>query len=292
MIAPKPVLAPDRRARSRHGLVRHVMDSAYRTIRWIEGHVRGFHAAMGLFLVAGLAMSAVTLTLFAVLAWGVSADAVYGADLSALLWLREHQSPPLDALALAGAALGSGAAVWVVLAAGTAFLWRSQHRWSLLLLWISLLGARLLSRLLKAVFDRPRPALVDGDLEVLGLSLSFPESPSFPSGHALTSAVVYGTLAYLVVRLEPTRRMRRATLAAAAALILGIGFSRLYLAVHYPSDVIAGYLAGFAWATWCALGIEALRYFGGRRPEVRDAEADLERGIAPIREALRGGDAR
>ncbi|MEW5930502.1 MAG: phosphatase PAP2 family protein, partial [Gemmatimonadota bacterium] len=184
------------------------------------------------------------------------------------------------------------AAVWVVLAAGTAFLWRSRHRWSLLLLWISLLGARLLSRLLKAVFDRPRPALVDGDLEVLGLRFSFPESASFPSGHAVTSAVVYGTLAYLVVRLEPTRRMRRATLAAAAVLILGIGFSRLYLAVHYPSDVVAGYLAGFAWATWCALGIEALRYFAGGRPEVRRAEADLERGIAPIREALRGGDAR
>ena len=292
MTRSQPEVHGDRRASPRPWLSRHVLDTAYWTIRWIEGHVRGFHAATGMFLVAGLAMAAATLGLFALVAWWVSADAVHGADLSALLWLREHRSPALDALALAGAALGSGAAVWVVLAAGTAFLWRSRHRWSLLLLWISLLGARLLSRLLKAVFDRPRPALVDGDLEVFGLRFTFPETASFPSGHALTAAVVYGTLAYLVVRLEPTRRMRRATLAAAAVLILGIGFSRLYLAVPYPSDVVAGYLAGFAWATWCALGIEAVRYFGGRTPGVREAERDLDRGIAPIRDAMQGGDPR
>jgi undecaprenyl-diphosphatase len=125
---------------------------------------------------------------------------------------------------------------------------------------------------------------VEGDLEVLGMHFSFPESPSFPSGHALTSAAVYGTLAFLVVRAGRTRRMRRATLAGAGLLILGIGLSRLYLGVHYPSDVIAGYLAGFAWATWCVLGVEALRRSGGRRREVREAEEDLERGIAPGRE--------
>jgi undecaprenyl-diphosphatase len=268
-----------------------VTDPAHRTIRWIGGHVRGLHAAMGLFLVAGLAMSAAALGLFAALAWWVSGDAVHPADRSILLWLGERRSPSLDGLALAGAALGSDAAVWITLAAGTAFLWRSRHRYSLLLLWISLPGARLLNQLLKAVFDRPRPRLGEGDLEVLGMHFAFPESPSFPSGHALTAAAVYGTLAFLVVRVERTRRMRRVTVAGAGFLILGIGFSRLYLGVHYPSDVIAGYLAGFAWATWCVLGVEALRYLGGRRPEVREAE-DLERGIAPIREAGQGGDPR
>jgi undecaprenyl-diphosphatase len=267
-----------------------VTDPPYRATRWIGGHVRGLRAALGPFLVAGLALSAAAPGLFAVLAWWVSGDAVHRADLSVLLWLRERRSPTLDVLALAGAALGSDAALWITLAAGTAFLWRSRHRRSLLLLWISLLGARLLNQLLKAVFDRPRPRLVQGDLEVLGMHFAFPESPSFPSGHALTSAAVYGTLAFLVVRLEPTRRMRRATLAGAGLLILGIGFSRLYLGVHYPSDVIAGYLAGFAWATWCVLGVEALRRFGGRSREAREAERDLERGIAPPRDAIQGGD--
>jgi undecaprenyl-diphosphatase len=262
------------------------MDSAHRTIRWIDGRVRGIHAAPGLFLVAGLALSAVGLGLFAVLAWWVSGNAVHRADLSTLLWLAERRSSSLDVLALAGAALGSDAAVWITLAAGTAFLWRSRHRYSLLLLWISLLGARLLNQVLKAVFDRPRPRLVEGDLELLGMRFSFPESPSFPSGHALTSAAVYGTLAFLLVRLEPTRRMRRVTLAGAGLLILGIGFSRLYLGVHYPSDVIAGYLAGFVWATWCAMGVEALRHFSGRMPEVRQAGEHLDRGTTPIRDAV------
>ncbi|MEW5929150.1 MAG: hypothetical protein AB1941_16965, partial [Gemmatimonadota bacterium] len=84
-------MAHDRRTRPRHGAARPLMDSAYRTIRWIAGHVRGFHAAMGLFLAVGLAMSAATLVLFAVLAWWVSGDVVHGADLSALLWLRERR---------------------------------------------------------------------------------------------------------------------------------------------------------------------------------------------------------
>jgi undecaprenyl-diphosphatase len=88
---------------------------------------------------------------------------------------------------------------------------------------------------------------------------------------------VYLTLAYLVVRLEPTRALRRLTLAAFGATILLVGLSRVYLGVHYPSDVIAGFVAGFAWAVVCALGIEAVRYFRRRRPEVAAVERDLDR---------------
>ena len=208
-------------------------------------------------------------------------------DRALLDLLGSHRSPWLDALALAGAVLGSSAAVWGALAAGSVVLARSRHWWSVALLWVSLGGARLLVGALKGAFDRPRPGPHGGTIEALGLSFAYPRSPSFPSGHALTSVVVYGTLAYLVARIETGRTARRATLAGALALVLVICLSRVYLRVHYPSDVAAGILAGLAWATSCALALEAVRLLGARRPGVRSAEADLDRGIEPIRDALR-----
>ena len=268
------------------------MDGLYRLLRWIDGHVRGFYAAVGLFLTVGLGLSLGAIALFAALARWISGSAVQRLDDAVLAWLSHHRAPWLDALALAGAALGSKGAMWIVLLLGSLFFWRSRHLYSMALLWVALLGGYVLNHVLKDAFARPRPRLVSGDLELLGWRLSFPTSHSFPSGHALMSVVIYGTLAYLIVRLEPTRRMRQFTLLGTGVLVVGIGASRLYLTVHYPSDVLAGFLSGFVWATFCALGIEALRYFSDRKPEVRAAEADLERGIQPIREALRGEPAR
>ena len=92
----------------------------------------------------------------------------------------------------------------------------------------------------------------------------------------------------LVLRLQPSVRQRRWTLALAGALILLIGLSRIYLGVHYPSDVLAGYLAGFVWASFAALSFEVVRYFAGRRPGVWAQEKDLEKGLRPLRETLRG----
>lgn len=70
----------------------------------------------------------------------------------------------------------------------------------------------------------------------------------------MTAVVVYWTLAYLITRLEPTPLVRRLTWGLVLLVTLGIGISRMYLGVHYPSDVIAGYVAGFAWATFCVRG--------------------------------------
>ncbi len=255
-------------------------------LRVIGRHVRGFYLAVGAFLIIGLALSALSLVLFAALARWATGNTVPEVDQAVLLWLQRHQAPWLDALALLGAALGSGVVMWTIILLGTAFLGYGRHFYSVALLWISLFGGRLLNRVLKESFGRPRPSPVDGDLSLLGWQIGFPRSASFPSGHAMGAMVMYGTLAYLIVRLEPTRRMRRFTLAVAALLVLGIGLSRVYLAVHFLSDVLAGYLAGFIWATFCVFAIEAVRYFTNRKPNVRAAEADLDRGIQPIREAL------
>jgi undecaprenyl-diphosphatase len=152
-------------------------------------------------------------------------------------------------------------------------LWRRGRRASVAVLWASLVGGFVLNRLLKAAFDRPRPALRGETVDLFGWSFAFPTSPSFPSGHAITAVVVYGTLAYLVARLEPTPRLRRWTLGGAVALVLLIGLSRVYLGVHYPTDVLAGYLAGFVWVAVCALSVETVQR--------RRARAAAARPLAP-----------
>jgi undecaprenyl-diphosphatase len=200
-------------------------------------------------------------------------------DEAVLLWLNRHATDSLDVLALEITSLGAGAPVWMIVIIGSTFLWVTRHRYSAALLWVAVLGAGVVSSALKLSFDRPRPQLFEWRTPYVGLS-------SFPSGHAMTSMVVYATLAYLVVRLEPTRRLRRFTLGVAALVIVLIGVSRLYLGVHYPSDVIAGYIAGFAWASFCALGIEAVRYFRRRKPAVAADEKDLYKGTRPIRDAV------
>jgi undecaprenyl-diphosphatase len=106
---------------------------------------------------------------------------------------------------------------------------------------------------LKDFYDRPRPELAPHG--------SYVYSASFPSGHSTLSAAVYLTLAMLISSLEPDRGTKRLVFTLAALLVLGIGFSRVYLAVHWPSDVLAGWCLGAAVAllAWIAL----LR-FGGR----------------------------
>jgi undecaprenyl-diphosphatase len=266
----------ERRAGTRPALRGRLVGLAYGLIRWIGGHVRDFYAALGLFLLIGLALSVGALALFALIAKGVAAGATLRFDDAILLWAHAHTSPVLDGLALLGGALGSGAAAWLAIAGGTVVLWRTRHHWSALLLWASVIGGRILNTELKGFFDRPRPSLVHGDLHLLGVTVAFPSNPSFPSGHAITSVIVFGTLAYLVVRIEPTARLRHWTVGVALAIILLIGTSRIYLGVHYPSDVLAGYLVGFLWATSCALAIEAVRFFRTKKPGVAAEEKGLD----------------
>jgi undecaprenyl-diphosphatase len=106
-------------------------------------------------------------------------------------------------------------------------------------------GGLLLSSLLKYTIDRPRPDLVPhGNLIY---------TSSFPSGHSMMSAVVYLTLAALVTRLIERKRLKGYALAVAMILTLLVGVSRIYLGVHWPSDVLAGWAAGAAWALGCWL---------------------------------------
>jgi len=90
-------------------------------------------------------------------------------------------------------------------------------------------------------------------------------SSSFPSGHAMSAAIVYSTVAYLAARLHKRRWARWLVMTAAFAIIAAICISRLYLGVHYPSDVVAGLAIGLAWAGFCMATLEAIQKFGLRR---------------------------
>jgi undecaprenyl-diphosphatase len=106
----------------------------------------------------------------------------------------------------------------------------------------AVVGGAVLTTALKSAFDRPRP-------EIAGAARVF--TSSFPSGHATTSAVVYLTLGALLASATPVRRLKALYLGVAVFLTLTVGITRLYLGVHYPSDVAAGWAVGTAWALLC-----------------------------------------
>lgn len=122
-------------------------------------------------------------------------------------------------------------------------------------------GGMLLSTLMKVGYDRPRPDLVPHE--------TFVYTASFPSGHAMMSAVTYLTLAALLIRVQPELRLKAYILVQAILLTLLVGMSRVYLGVHWPTDVLAGWTAGAAWAALCWLVMRWMQ----RRGQVESEES-------------------
>ena len=117
------------------------------------------------------------------------------------------------------------------------FLWRKRLKKEIITLWTALIGSSLSTYLLKIIIDRPRPI----DMVVLE------DSASFPSGHATVAVAFYGFLTYLLWCNFKNTKYRELIIMAGVILIFLIGFSRLYLGVHYLTDVLAGYLVGLLW---------------------------------------------
>lgn len=120
----------------------------------------------------------------------------------------------------------------------------------------AIVSGTVVSQLLKIVYDRPRPDIVD--------HLVATHTASFPSGHATMSAVVYLTLATMIVRLVDDVAVRIYVILMAVLLTFMVGMSRIYLGVHWPSDVIAGWALGTAWACLSWLAVTALRALRAR----------------------------
>lgn len=153
--------------------------------------------------------------------------------------------------------LGSLGVLGLLVAAADIFLLLSGKVRTALFVLVATLGGALLSTLLKQGFDRPRPDLVRHGTYVY--------TASFPSGHAMLSAVVYLTLGALIARLVSGRWLKCYVLAVAVVLSGLVGVSRIYLGVHWPSDVLAGWAAGAAWALICWVAAQFLNLDNERK---------------------------
>lgn len=160
-----------------------------------------------------------------------------------------------DFTALGGVALLSLIALAV---AGHLMLRGKRHATFYLIVTVG--GGMLLSTVMKMGFDRPRPDLVPHGSVVY--------TASFPSGHSMMAAVVYLTLGALLARMESNPRARIYALSVALFLTIAVGVSRVYLGVHWPTDVLAGWTAGATWALFCWLGARALQ----RRGEIESSD--------------------
>ena len=212
---------------------------------------------LGLHLTIGFTISVLALWLFA----GVTEDVVQresitAVDLRLATFLRAHATPVGDRIGLGVSFVGSPT-VMAVLGVGVAAV-LAYKRWGVSLSgWIAaFVGGGGLDWALKRIVHRERPL---GAKDFL-----YGTSFSFPSGHAMGSLIGYGMLAYLLIAFwPPARRHRRVVAIAAAVTVLLIGLSRLYLGVHFLSDVIAGFAAGSVWLAVCITGVDiALRQRG------------------------------
>lgn len=212
--------------------------------------VHGARSAVGLVVVIGAALSAVGVVAFAALAHWVMAGRTQPVDEAVLRWLGAHRGAPwLQGLMVELTMLGTMTVVLVMSGWVALLLTLARHRLSAALLLWATVGAVVLNNVVKLVFDRPRPQVFPWATHAA--------TTSFPSGHAMSAAAVYGTIAWVTARLAARRAVRRAIHAAALALVLVVCASRMYLGVHYPSDVLAGALLGTAWAAFCAAVLEA-----------------------------------
>ena len=258
---PKAPGIPDTRGKSRL-----FWDLVFGSIRLIRKLAHNFYATFGIFVIAGATIALGGTYAFAELAGHVTSGNTQRFDEAVLHWIAEHRSPALEPVMLEITFLGTGSVVITMVAVSALFLWLTRHKYSAMLLLIATIGGIVLNNLLKVGFGRPRPQVFDWGTEVV--------SWSFPSGHAMSSAVVYGSVAYLAARLQRRMWHRAATMLTAVLIILLISFSRLYLGVHYPSDVLAGVIIGLAWAGFCMATLEAIQIYGrSREPSVARNEA-------------------
>ncbi|MEQ3626363.1 MAG: phosphatase PAP2 family protein [Celeribacter sp.] len=188
---------------------------------------------------------------------------LHAFDEAVLLALRTPEDPanPIGGAQLAVAmrdltALGGVSVLTLVTLSVLTFLILRRQKASALLLAVAIVGGQALSYLAKSGFSRPRPDLVPHGVDAV--------TASFPSGHSMMAAVTYLTLAVMLARAETRNRVRILFIVMAALLTVLVGVSRVFLGVHWPSDVLAGWTLGAAWA----LGVWMIARYMARRGQI------------------------
>lgn len=236
----------------------HASTRAFRlAVRWLTGQEAGV-------LLAALAI------VLALLAFSKTAGEMREGDLrefddGVLRMMRSADDPSvpigpawLVQVAIDVTALGGTGVLAVILLIVVGYLALEDRYDAIALIVVATAGGGLLSELLKWWFARKRPEIVPHLVNV--------GSASFPSGHSLLAVVTYLTLGAVLARFVPRRRSRTYCIVVSLLLALLIGLSRVYLGVHYPTDVLAGWSAGLAWALPCWLVARYLQYRGRVKP--------------------------
>lgn len=240
-------------------------DPVFDALRGSVRHVGTVLGGLGAFLVAGIVIATSATVMFGELAERVMQGNTQAFDNAVLTWMGAHRSPLVDAAMVEVTALGTGVVVLTVVGIAALFLSLTRHRYSAFLLLVATGGGLLLNTVLKLFFDRPRPQVFEWGTHAV--------SSSFPSGHAMSATIVYSTVAYLASRLYRRNWPRWVTMFIALFMIAMICASRMYLGVHYPSDVLAGAMIGLGWAAFCMATLEAIQRVSQRSaPEIQKDE--------------------
>ncbi|MGR3496879.1 phosphatase PAP2 family protein [Citreimonas sp.] len=237
-------------------------------------HARSLLRSVEIRSLVSLALIIAAVWAFAELADEVIEGTTRNLDRDLLLMLRtagdlsDPIGPPIleeigrDLTALGGVIVLTLATLF----AGGFFLMRGQYG-SMVYLWTTVGGGILISGIAKEFFSRPRPDLVPHG--------SIVHTASFPSGHSMMAAVAYLTLGVLIARVLEKRYLKVYVMAIAILVTVLVGVSRVYLGVHWPTDVLAGWLVGLGWAMVCVMGARALSRRGHVEPEA-DEEAPAQ----------------
>lgn len=175
--------------------------------------------------------------------------AVLDVDQSIYRWAASMRSSPATLFFVAFTHVGGPIGLMVLAFGVAALLYERRHRGLALYIVVTGAGGGLMNLLLKGLFERARPDLAEALRQAHGYS--------FPSGHAMGSMIVLGSLAYVMARSWGPWRLRSATIALLIASILAVGLSRVYLGVHWISDIGAGFAAGFVWLVVATVAFEA-----------------------------------
>jgi membrane-associated phospholipid phosphatase len=230
----------------------------------------------------GFAVAVAALLLFAWLASSVAQGVTIGFDAGVRESVHQFASPGMTRLAWALSAVGSPDSLAILSAGALLGLLALGWKRAALQFLLTLAGGLALDGTLKIAFQRTRPDAF--------FNTPLPASFSFPSGHALISACFFGSLAALAGARTRSRAARGALWTVAAVLALAIGLSRIYLGVHYPSDVLAGYAVAAVWISAVAhadrlILRRARTRAGARKYRLRDPEDSAPpdaRGPRPI----------
>jgi undecaprenyl-diphosphatase len=184
-------------------------------------------------------------------------------------WMKDLRSPDdlarpigpkwLENVSREVTVLGGGVVLTLITLVVAGYLLIERGYASTLLLFVAVGGGTLLTSVLKGYFDRDRPTAIPHLADSL--------FKSYPSGHSMMSSVVYLTLAVLLARAMERRRVKVYCVIVALLLSFLVGASRVYLGVHYPTDVIGGWAAGTAWALLCWLAANLLEKRGKVEPQ-------------------------